>query len=348
MARTGRPKVYSLDAAPDVYSVDEIARAAYVDRAAVDALVRRGRLRLIPSTRFASAPDALAAARALRHGALLASAPVEAALFAGAPPAPRRGGPSRAWSLALHMGAIAAVLTMGHQPARSAPTAPPQGSRLVFLADPGPGGGGGGGGTRSLRPASALLRHTALPAPVPSQPEPARQPEPTPEPEVLPSRQLFAPVALVANASIDRPGVPDAALASAQSRGPGVDDGSGAGERGGDGNGRGVGLGDGENLGTGGGVYRAGSGVEPPRLLHEVKATYTDEARRASVTGDVVMDVVIRADGSVASARIVRGLGFGLDERAAAAVRQWRFAPARRAGQPVNVAVEVAVQFNLR
>ncbi len=147
---------------------------------------------------------------------------------------------------------------------------------------------------------------------------------------------------------MNRTGVSDAVLASARSKGPGADDGSGAGEGAGNGNGRGLGLGDGENLGAGGGVYRAGSGVEPPRLLHEVKATYTDEARRASVTGDVVMEVVIRADGSVASARIVRGLGFGLDERAATAVRQWRFAPARRAGEPVHVAVEVAVQFNLR
>jgi protein TonB len=159
---------------------------------------------------------------------------------------------------------------------------------------------------------------------------------------------LIAPVALAANAATDRLGVPDAVVASTQSQGPGLEGGGGAGDGGGTGNGRGAGLGDGENLGTGGGVYRAGSGVEPPRLLREVKATYSDEARRANVTGDVVMEVVIRADGSVASARVVRGLGFGLDERAAAAVRQWRFAPARRGGQPVDVAVEVAVQFNLR
>ena len=351
MAGTGRPEVYSLDIARDVYSMDEIARAAYVDRPAVDALVQRGRLRLIPSTRFASAPDAIAAARALRHGALLASAPVETALFASNQPVPLRAGPSRAWSLAVHLGVMAAVLTMARQPARTANTAPPQASHLVFLADPGPGGGGGGGGTREPRPASALLRRAEHPARVTSlqtaQPEPARQLAPAPDPEILPSRQLIAPVAMVANAFMDRRGVSDAAPPST-SQGPGIDDGAGAGERGGNGNGRGAGLGDGETLGTGGGVYRAGSGVEPPRLLGEVKASYTDEARRAGVSGDVVMEVVIRADGSVASTRIVRGLGFGLDERAAAAVRQWRFAPARRAGQPVDVAVEVAVQFDLR
>jgi protein TonB len=60
------------------------------------------------------------------------------------------------------------------------------------------------------------------------------------------------------------------------------------------------------------------------------------------------MEVVIRADGTVGSARVTRGLGFGLDQRAQEAVRQWRFAPARRQGVPVDVLVEVAMEFNLR
>jgi len=100
--------------------------------------------------------------------------------------------------------------------------------------------------------------------------------------------------------------------------------------------------------GAGGGPYRPGSGVEPPRLLQEVKGIYTEEARRANITGDVLMEVVVRADGTVGSARVLRGLGYGLDERAAAAVRQWRFAPARRLGVAVDVVVEVAMEFNLR
>ena len=91
-----------------------------------------------------------------------------------------------------------------------------------------------------------------------------------------------------------------------------------------------------------------GSGIEPPRLLREVKAIYSEEARRANITGDVVMEVVVRADGTVGSARVTRGLGFGLDERATAAVREWRFTPARRLGVPVDVIVEVAMEFNLR
>ena len=46
--------------------------------------------------------------------------------------------------------------------------------------------------------------------------------------------------------------------------------------------------------------------------------------------------------------KVLRGLGGGLERRAIDAVRQWRFAPAKRFGTPVDVVVEVAVEFKLR
>jgi protein TonB len=57
---------------------------------------------------------------------------------------------------------------------------------------------------------------------------------------------------------------------------------------------------------------------------------------------------VIRRDGSVGEATLLHGLGAGLDQRAIAAVKQWRFEPARRKGQAVDVIVEVAVEFTLK
>ena len=86
----------------------------------------------------------------------------------------------------------------------------------------------------------------------------------------------------------------------------------------------------------------------PPRLLREVKADYTEQARRAGITGDVVLEIVVRRDGSVGDVRVLKGLGGGLNDRAVQAVRQWRFAPATRLGSPVDVVVEVAVEFKLR
>ena len=79
-----------------------------------------------------------------------------------------------------------------------------------------------------------------------------------------------------------------------------------------------------------------------------MKAEYTDEARRRGITGDVVLEIVVRRDGTVGEVTLRRGLGGGLDQRAVTAVRQWRFDPARRRGVPVDVIVEVAVEFTLR
>ena len=133
-----------------------------------------------------------------------------------------------------------------------------------------------------------------------------------------------------------------------ESRGPGTGGGAGSCEGTGLGEGQGSGIGDGSGGGTGGGVYRPGSGIDPPSLLREVKPDYTEEARRRGVSGEVVMEIVVRRDGSVGDVRVLQGLGYGLDGRAVAAVRQWRFAPARLRGTPVDVAVEVAMEFKLR
>jgi TonB family protein len=60
------------------------------------------------------------------------------------------------------------------------------------------------------------------------------------------------------------------------------------------------------------------------------------------------LEIVVRRDGSVGDVKVIEGLGGGLSERAVQAVRQWRFSPARRLETPVDVIVEVAVEFKLR
>jgi TonB family protein len=144
------------------------------------------------------------------------------------------------------------------------------------------------------------------------------------------------------------PGVLEEAPPASDSRGQGAHGGVGAGSGSGVGDGEGAGVGDGSGGGTGGGVYRPGSGIEPPRLLREVKPDYTEEARLRRLEGEVILEIVVRRDGTVGDITVVRALAGGLNERAMQAVRQWRFAPARRAGTPVDVIVEVAVEFKLR
>jgi TonB family protein len=196
---------------------------------------------------------------------------------------------------------------------------------------------------------------SALNSPVPRREPPkpivpVPQP-PEPKPALLDAEQLprlAAPIIAAPSDARNRVGVLEQTAAQVDSHGPGRDGGAGNGSGAGVGEGDGAGVGPGSGGGTGGGPYRPGSGIQPPTLLREVKADYTEEARRRNIEGEVVLEIVVRRDGSVSDMRVVRGLGSGLNDRATQAVRQWRFAPATRLGAPVDVLVEVAVEFKLR
>jgi TonB family protein len=176
-----------------------------------------------------------------------------------------------------------------------------------------------------------------------------RPQEPPPVEKAQAVQPVFAPVVPTAADPAERAGVPwKPATESADSHGPGTGGGSGTGQGTGLGPGDGSGIGPGSGGGTGGGPYRPGAGITPPSILREVTPDYTDEGRRRAIQGDVVLEIVVRADGSVGSVKMLQGLGAGLDQRAIDAVRQWRFNPARRYGTPVDVVVEVAVEFKLR
>jgi protein TonB len=97
-------------------------------------------------------------------------------------------------------------------------------------------------------------------------------------------------------------------------------------------------------------VYRPGSGVTLPRVLREVKPQYTSDAMRAKVQGTVLLQCVVKPDGSVGDVQVVRSLdsAFGLDQEAIKAARQWRFAPGMRLGEPVPVLVTIELTFTLR
>jgi TonB family protein len=181
---------------------------------------------------------------------------------------------------------------------------------------------------------------------LPPPPEPIAKPPDIPKP--LDAKPVQAPMPTKQAEPQTREGVLAKAPETTPSQGPGTGGGVGTGQGTGLGQGDGNGVGEGSGGGYGGGPYRPGSGVEPPRLLREVRADYTDEARRANIEGEVELEIVVRRDGSVGDVKIIRGLRGGLSERAVQAVRQWRFAPGRMKGVPVDVVVEVGVEFKLR
>ena len=63
--------------------------------------------------------------------------------------------------------------------------------------------------------------------------------------------------------------------------------------------------------------------------------------------GEVLLEVMFGANGTLHVNRVVRGLGHGLDETAIAAANKMRFKPAMRGGQPVDSTAVVHVMFQM-
>jgi protein TonB len=365
--------------AHDAYSIEEIAAAARVPYQRVVQALRVGQVAVFGTT--VPGPNAIALVKSLRRGStkrlhdMPLSLPVQTR---------RKQGLPLAISIAAHALFVALLLTAsvlgllnGDDTEQQIEDQTPV--RLVYFAMPGPGGGGGGGGLKAPIPAPKAERKAVVkkkvsspvppPAkrPVPPRPEPPKPvpapPPPVPVPVVqtappipvpaappapAPPPAVIAPVASIAADANNRVGVAAESPNQSPSSGPGNGGGAGSGTGTGLGEGQGAGIGPGSGGGIGGGPFRPGSGIAPPQLLREVRANYTDDARRRAIEGDVVLEIVVRRDGTIGNVRVLHTLGAGLEQKAIDAVRQWRFSPATRSGSAVDVIVEVAVEFKLR
>ncbi len=87
--------------------------------------------------------------------------------------------------------------------------------------------------------------------------------------------------------------------------------------------------------------------VRPAKLITKIEPEYSVEARILRVSGLVKISVIIEADGKPSSDTLKEGLGFGLDEEAAKAVRQWRFEPATKSGAPVRSYATIELKFRI-
>ena len=255
----------------------------------------------------------------------------------------------------MHLAAIVAVVLSVQQPGSpsddSTPRVPQHVDaalpRLVFIASEshGPGGGGGGGNRQPgpIRHAEAVGRdHMTLQAAKPIATSDHGTDTPPLQPLVLDAKPL-------ASGSIAQVGLPVGGVSFGTSTGPGSGGGVGDGVGTGIGSGRGPGMGSGSGGGIGGGVYRAGGAVTPPRLISQVRPSYTGEALSRKIQGSVVLDLVVAQDGRPADLRVIQSIDpGGLDEQALLAVRQWRFDPGRLAGTPVDVMVTVVIDFSIR
>jgi periplasmic protein TonB len=231
-------------------------------------------------------------------------------------------------SIAIH-GVLALVLLVvaGMQPEPVATKATPIRTDLIYLQQAGP-GGGGGGSPRQAPP-------TKVQIPVHVQPT------------------LAVPAAVV---TVDPPPVLDVLVQanSAILQGSGVTlsapPGPGGGGRGtGVGPGNGPGVNEGDRGGIGGGE-KGGGAVTPPVPIREVKPIYTPAALASKIQGSVTLEVEVLANGTVGNVRVLRSLDRinGLDQEAIRAARQWLFIPGKIGGRPVDVIVQLILEFNLR
>lgn len=85
-----------------------------------------------------------------------------------------------------------------------------------------------------------------------------------------------------------------------------------------------------------------------PVAMVKVDPAYPAELMRTRLEGMVVLYAIIRADGSVDSVRVLRGVDRRLDSNACAALGKWRFRPAMKSGTAIDAEAVVQIPFQAR
>ncbi|CAN5280776.1 hypothetical protein BH18ACI2_BH18ACI2_27430 [soil metagenome] len=227
-------------------------------------------------------------------------------------------------------------------------------------------GGGGGGGRQEQKPASAgKLPVASLEVPQIRAPDP--------RPPTIKNPTLAVPASIVADPLLFPPdprplpyGDPKS-KSTETSSGPGTGNGIGEGTGGGVGPGDGGGVGPGRGGDTGGGDRRDGGGgpggggggtdyartfsprdvTRKAQIISKPEPTFTEEARKNNITGEVVLRMVLSSSGQVTNIQPMKRLPDGLTEKAIAAARLIKFTPAEKDGRKVSQYVTVAYNFNI-
>jgi protein TonB len=215
-------------------------------------------------------------------------------------------------SFAIHAAGIAALVAAAAIAPVELPAPPaPRITEVPVLVDPRP----PAGGRRAAAVPERRPERRAAPADQAPLVDPVAPPQPDPDPfdepigdacpECLPSDEPPGP-------TVGDPGLPDTPA--------------------------------GRSSGAGPGPVRVGGRIEAPRKLRHVDPVYPELARRAGVTGIVILECVIDREGGVDRVAVLRGHPL-LDAAAVDAVRRWRYRPTLLNGVPVEVVMTVTVRF---
>jgi protein TonB len=92
---------------------------------------------------------------------------------------------------------------------------------------------------------------------------------------------------------------------------------------------------------------RVGGDVKAPIVINRVEPQYPEVARKARISGMVIVECTISKTGDVTGIHVLKPLPFGLDQAAVDAVKRWKFKPGTLNGQPVDVIFNLTVNFKL-
>jgi outer membrane biosynthesis protein TonB len=125
--------------------------------------------------------------------------------------------------------------------------------------------------------------------------------------------------------------------------GGGIGGGSGTGV----GVGQGWGVGEGRGGGTGGGDFSPGAwDIEPVLIYQPDPPPYPSVAREKMVAGEVILQVLVRLDGSTEVVRVIKSLPYCVDA-AKENSKLWRWKPALKDGKPVEAFGIISVTFDI-
>jgi len=216
-------------------------------------------------------------------------------------------------------------------------------------------GGGGGGGNHSMTPPiNGNLPKAIFENPIVS---PSTKPPEIKNPSlpVLPTIKVQPELIDQVDKNISL-GIPNG-INGLPSDGPGSGGGIGTNRGGavGGGIGYGYGPGIGDNTGSGpsriGGnddkVYNPNKNIVNPIITYKQKPKYTTEGQRDKIQGSVILSAILSKDGTISEIKVVRGLGYGLDEEAIKAAYKIKFVPGKKNDQPINVRVRLEFVFQL-
>lgn len=96
------------------------------------------------------------------------------------------------------------------------------------------------------------------------------------------------------------------------------------------------------------GAVKAWNDVEPPRLIKSVAPIYPEDARKARVSGAVILNVKTDKEGNIKDVMVLKSVDEFLSQAAITAVKQWKYEPFIKDGKAMEVVFTVTVMFKLK